>query len=189
MQKQVDITFEIQEKDYIQLFSNMPALKFQKYKAVFTIIIINIVLYFSIMLYAKSLEFTPEQFALANLLALAVHGTITTILLIKFRKKYKKMVLDIAKEKYQEITGEKIEMMLDKDLNIILINKRSIPLFEEHIKIISTSENYLIYIGSKIHSNKIFVPKKGDKYYKKNLSHIIQYLTELENAQLIEENK
>jgi len=79
VQNNLGINFNIQEKDYIQLFSNMPSLKIQKYKSVFTIVIINIVLYFLIMFYAKSLDFSSGQFAIASLVALAVLGTLTTI--------------------------------------------------------------------------------------------------------------
>lgn len=115
MQNNLGINFNIQEKDYIQLFSNMPSLKIQKYKSVFTIVIINIVLYFLIMFYAKSLDFSSGQFAIASLVALAVLGTLTTIFLFNFRRKHKKMIFDISKEKYQELRGDVVNLTLGDD--------------------------------------------------------------------------
>lgn len=189
MQNNLGINFNIQEKDYIQLFSNMPSLKIQKYKSVFTIVIINIVLYFLIMFYAKSLDFSSGQFAIASLVALAVLGTLTTIFLFNFRRKHKKMIFDISKEKYQELRGDVVNLTLDKDLNIITINNRNIPFIEEDTLIINTPKNYFIYFGKKIYSNKVLIPKRGDDKYKNNVNELIDYLSKFKNVKIIESNK
>lgn len=187
MQKIIGIDFKIYEKDYIQLFSNMPALKRKKYSSTLTILIISVTMYFLVMLYTKTLDFTTEQYNAANLFTIAVYIIITLLVFLIFNRKYKKLVYTVAKEKYCAGKGNDVHLVIDKDSNIMKMNKRAIPL-NEKILILSTLENYLVYIGKKIDSEKIFLPKNGDSEYKESLNEMIDYLQKTKNAKIIVKN-
>ncbi|MGD7052364.1 hypothetical protein [Sutcliffiella horikoshii] len=189
MQKNLSINYNIEEKEYIQLFNNMPIVRTQKYLLAFTIIIVSTIVCYLVTLYVKSLNFTPNEYSNAKLIVIGVFVILALVLLINFRKKHKKMVFDIAKEKYQGLRGDEVNLTLDKDLNCITINNRNVPFVEEDIFIIHTPAAYFIYFGKQLYSDKVLIPKSGDDNFKNSVYELIDYLTKFKNIKIIERNR
>ncbi|MCM3619678.1 hypothetical protein M3936_19080 [Sutcliffiella horikoshii] len=189
MQKTTTVDINIQENDFIELISNVPALRLKQYKSALIIIIINTILCFLLIQYGKSLNFTTAEYNTATFSAIVLHVILTIIFLTLLRKKTKKMIREIAKERFKEPGRSNVTFNIDIDLNVIKINKRNIKLGNDAIVIISTSKNYLIYLGNKVDDDKVLIPKIGDSNYIKDVNAIIDYLSKLKNTKIIEKNK